>query len=107
MNNNGGINRFEGMTPEMRGNMPENGSCRTLQSRLKMIDFALTDTILYLDAYPDSKQALEYYRRLVSERERLAASINEKCGPITARDNGERDTWEWTSSPWPWEAEAN
>ena len=107
MNNNGGMNRFEGMTPEMRGSMPENGSCRTLQSRLNMIDFALTDTILYLDAYPDSKQALEYYRRLVSERERLAASINEKCGPITARDNGERDSWEWTSSPWPWEAEAN
>ena len=39
--------------------------------KLREIDFCLVETILYLDAYPDHPQALEYYHKLNAERSAL------------------------------------
>jgi len=82
-------------------------NCESLRSKLKTVDFALIDTALYLDVYPNCKKALEYYRALKKEREMLAEAINGKCGPITIRDNENATEWTWEKGPWPWEAEAN
>ena len=82
-------------------------NCHSLKSKLQTVDFAIVDTVLYLDAYPRNAQALEYYHKLVSEREALVKAINEKCGPICIRDNKSRTEWNWVEGPWPWEPEAN
>ena len=55
-------------------NRNSNG-CKTLQKRLQMIDFALADTILYLDAYPECSQALEYYHILLEQKDEVANAI--------------------------------
>ena len=81
-------------------------NCESLKAKLKTVDFAIIDTALYLDAYPNCKKALEHYRALVKERAMLAEAINGKCGPMTHRDN-EGSEWTWASGPWPWEADAN
>ena len=39
--------------------------------RLQAIDFALADLILYLNAYPNSAEALAYYHELREERKQL------------------------------------
>ena len=83
------------------------GCCSKLQKQLWELDFALVETTLYLDAYPDCKQALEYYHTLLREREAVAAVVNEQCGPITAAENKSRTEWSWIKSPWPWELDAN
>lgn len=82
-------------------------SCENLMNKLRMVDFAIIETALYLDAYPKCRKALEYYNELIKEREMLAEAAKRKYGPMTIRDNGSCDTWSWTEGPWPWEAEAN
>ena len=38
-----------------------------LMNKIHALSFALTETQLFLDTHPDCKQALEYYRRLVTD----------------------------------------
>ena len=33
---------------------------------LRKLDFCIQETVLYLDAYPDCRQALEYYRETLA-----------------------------------------
>ena len=80
---------------------------RDLLHRLQALDFSIYDTILYLDAYPDSADALAYYNKLLAEREELIRVLSREHGaPMTAFDNAGK-TWDWVNSPWPWEAAAN
>ena len=68
--------------------------------------FMAYEALLYLDAYPECKSALDYYCKLKEERRAVADAVNEKCGPITAMNNG-CSSWDWVKSPWPWEYGAN
>ena len=85
----------------------EQPRCKTLLRELQLLDFSIYDTVLYLDAYPDSKEALEYYKTLLRERQSLAEQYEENCGPLTI--GGIRNTayWDWAKLPWPWELGAN
>lgn len=87
--------------PDNNGNMDSR-----LMNKLRKVDFALVDTILYLDAYPHCKAAMEYYKNLLSERAVLLEKFAQKGIPLTAMSNYS-DSWNWTDSPWPWEYEAN
>ena len=54
--------------------MNHNGNrndCTAKLNKLRALDFALQETVLYLDAYPENKQALRYYHQLMKEREQL------------------------------------
>jgi spore coat protein JB len=82
-------------------------NCTALQRKLQAVDFAIVDTALYLDAYPNCKKALEYYQRLRHERDVLAETIHAQCGPTTAWQNESNNTWDWIEGPWPWQFEAN
>ncbi len=75
-----------------------------MQKKLQALDFSIVDVGLYLDAYPDSASALEYYGKLVAERERLAAQICAAGAPIIAREGAVTGKWKWTDGPWPWQA---
>ena len=92
-------------------NSNDNGACRSnsqsqLMNKLRKIDFALVDTILYLDAYPHCKTAMEYYKKLLSERKMILEKLEANGIPLTAMSNYS-DSWNWTDSPWPWEYDAN
>lgn len=78
-----------------------------LMKKLRMLDFAIQESALYLDAYPDNASALEYYDSMRSQREEVLAEYEKKYGPITIFGNIDTDSWRWTDEPWPWEAEAN
>lgn len=86
---------------------PQNHNSTALKDKLKAIDFALYDTILFLDAYPDCSKALSHYHKLLSERTRIAEALALSGSPVTNRDNKSTDTWYWTDGPWPWESNAN
>ncbi|MBQ7384506.1 MAG: spore coat protein CotJB [Clostridia bacterium] len=80
---------------------------KAMLKKLQMIDFAIVETVLYLDAYPNSSAALSYYHKLVSERNKLVDSLAKNGMPITNMDNSDTDNWLWTKGPWPWQSEAN
>lgn len=80
--------------------------CDQLIKRLRKVDFAIYDTVLYLDVYPDCGKAKEYYHKLIAEREELCRKINSDCFTLTANDV-KPGAWTWTKGPWPWECDAN
>jgi hypothetical protein len=47
---------------------------------LRALDFAIQETVLYLDAYPECRQALDYYHRLMEERKAAMAEYENACG---------------------------
>lgn len=77
--------------------------CKQLYAKLQRLDFAITELALYLDSYPDNAAALDYYRKLIAERETVATAYTQACGPMTIYDNNNPTLWEWGQSPWPWQ----
>ena len=84
-----------------------NGGAGSLLRRIQTEDFALYEVALYLDAYPTSQEALEYYHKLMQERDQVCDYYQKNCGPLTIYGNKSKTSWDWISAPWPWEADAN
>ena len=82
-------------------------NCKGLMRKLQVIDFAIIDASLYLDAYPECAAALDYYKRLVKEREEIRKIMNENGCPVTTVGGISDGKWSWVSGPWPWEPDAN
>jgi len=73
-----------------------------LLKRLMAADFALHETVLFLDTHPTNKKAMEYYKKMQSVREEIAEEFREKYGPLTYYEVKSAD-WNWTDYPWPWQ----
>ena len=83
-------------------------SCKQRMKKLQAIDFSMDEMVLYLDAYPESADAMRYYNALRAERAQLLSEMKASgCAPIVATDAAEQGRWDWTDAPWPWEPEAN
>lgn len=77
-----------------------------LMERLRKVEFALTEVCLYLDAYPECEEALEYYHKLVAMHEKLVEEY-QAYAPLTHMGNRSQKSWDWINSPWPWHYESN
>ena len=102
---NGDSNNRGGGTRQERG--CGTNDTKALMRKLQMVDFAIVETVLYLDAYPESKPALAYYHKLVDESKRLRESLSKAGKPINHMGNADTESWNWTKGPWPWELDAN
>ncbi len=69
--------------------------------QLQAYDFALYDTVLYLNAYPDSREALNAYNKYSRLAKRARDEYESKYGPLTLPK--EASNWNWTNGPWPWQ----
>ena len=78
------------------------GECHSLMNKLQKLDFAIQETVLYLDAYPDCCEALALYRQLVEQRCEVAKEYEKECGPLTGRGGKTEQYWDWVGTPWPW-----
>ena len=83
--------------------MDSDMSCKDLIKRIRELDFAILETALFLNAFPDNAEALSYYRELTCIYEKLREEYNVGCGPLTLYSNKSEDKWEWGNKPWPWE----
>ena len=90
-----------------RNQMTNHGNCRGDLQKLRALDFAIQETVLYLDAYPKNKQALAYYHKLIHERNELRAMYEKTCKPLSIYGNTNHSSWDWVEGPWPWEPDAN
>ena len=110
MNQNGGCgcgNHNHGGCGQNNGCGTDNGSCKRLMEQIRAVDFALYETVLYLDVYPDSCDALETYHKLKAQSKALHEEYESACGPLTAFGNQSSTSWDWMSKPFPWEYDAN
>ncbi|MDD4564428.1 MAG: spore coat protein CotJB [Eubacteriales bacterium] len=81
-------------------------SQKELLNKIRILEFVLHDTGLYLDTHPLDQEALRYYR---TNREMLDAAIDEYTsyyGPLTMDAVLSKNKWTWIEKPWPWEVEA-
>lgn len=88
---------------KMNSNCRNNGNGEALMQKLRQVDFALYDTILYLNAYPNCRKALAHYHTLMDMHKQLKEEYESTHGPVTAFGNKSKSSWDWTETPWPWE----
>ena len=77
------------------------GSSENLMKAYQAYSFAAYDALLYLDAYPEDKAALESYNKYQKMAQRAKAEYEMKYGPISP--HMEAKSWQWTDAPWPWQ----
>lgn len=78
-----------------------------LLKKIQEEDFALYETVLYLDTHPCDMSALEFYSKRRESLEKLKTEYQQKFGPLTIYGNEDCRHWNWVNKPWPWEKEAN
>ncbi len=76
-----------------------------LLSEIRALSFALVETNLYLDSHPECAEALAYFRRVRDELAEKTAAYERAFGPLTAMGATAEGSWDWISTPWPWESE--
>ena len=88
---------------------PISGGCpcekHSLLLELQEIDFAIVETTLYLNVYPDCCKAKEYLETMRAKRAKVAAEYESKHGMLTMYGVcGESSD---KCAPWPWQYAAN
>ena len=82
---------------------PMNEQAETL-TYIDSLGFACNDLGLYLDVYPDDKDAIELFNQYRINLNEYMTQYQSKYGPINkASDSLNNYPWRWNESPWPWE----
>lgn len=80
---------------------------KELLKRLSIMDFMLLDLGLYLNNNPDCKHGLALHNQVSRDATTIRKQYEENFGPLRMCVENHCDDWQWTKSPWPWEADAN
>ena len=80
---------------------------KALMNKIQAADFALYETVLYLDGHPTNRRALAYYKKQRDAAMSLRAEYEMKYGPLTIYANSDDNDFHLIDRPWPWEKEAN
>ena len=80
-----------------------NNTRECLLRAISVYSFMAYEAMLYLDAYPDCKEAIDCYNKYKRLENRTVMEYESKFGPLTAPN--EASSWEWTNGPWPWQTE--
>ena len=80
---------------------------RVLLNRIKVCDFVMVETGMFLDTHPTDKEALAFYQKHNDLYKTAKAEYILNYGPLMATDYDGGERWNWIDSPWPWEKEAN
>lgn len=68
---------------------------------IQELDFSIADLNLYLDVYPNDKQAYETFKKYTEECKRKKEYYTKVFGPLTLDEL--TDDYEWSTGVWPWE----
>lgn len=75
-----------------------------LLTYIDALGFSMTDLNLYLDIYPNDKNAINLFNQYRKEKESLLNQYESKFGPITLNsDSLNSFPWSWDDMPWPWD----
>lgn len=75
----------------------------SLMRQIMECEFICIDINLFLDTHPDDMRALSDYNCYAEQLEELKRMYVNNYGPLENFGNSiSRDSWKWTSQPWPW-----
>lgn len=75
-----------------------------LLNQWQQYNFALEDLNLYLDIYPNDRNALELYKKYLTISKDIKNKYESMYGPLyVSSDYVTNGNWKWIGSPWPWE----
>lgn len=67
--------------------------------------FAMIDLGLYLDIYPNDRNALSLFNTSLKKEKELITLYESKYGPMTLSSPVQTENYLWIRSPWPWEVQ--
>ncbi|MCI6277378.1 MAG: spore coat protein CotJB [Clostridium sp.] len=75
-----------------------------LLDEIKKYQFYAVELNLYLDNFPNSREALSDYKRISAKLDLIIKKYEERFGPLrNFGDASREDSLSWTIKPWPWE----
>ena len=102
-------NLFNNLYSEYKNYKPNDLKANSERENLIMqIDeqrFAIIEMNLYLDIYPNDKNALNKFNSYLRKEKELINLYESKYGPMTISSPVQTDNWLWNNSPWPWEVQ--
>lgn len=68
------------------------------------LTFAMIDLNLYLDVYPNDREALELFNQYRMQADEYTKKYESKYGPLELTSNSLNTfPWAWDNAPWSWE----
>ena len=102
-------NMFKNLYDEYKNLKPRkltaNSEREDMLMQIMEYTFAMIDLQLYLDMYPNDKDALKLFNTYLNNTKELTNMFEEKYGPLTIYSEVQRNNWLWDNSPWPWEVQ--
>nr|WP_243159259.1 spore coat protein CotJB [Clostridium sp. cel8] len=81
-------------------------SQKTLLQNIRQLEFASLDLNLYLDNFPDNKEALTAFNNCYKELNSSIKKYEKYYGPLLNFGFSQGNyPWNWINSPWPWESQ--
>ena len=75
-----------------------------LLTYVDVLTFAMIDLNLYLDVYPNDREALELFNQYRMQTDEYTKKYESKYGPLELTSNSLNTfPWAWDNAPWPWE----
>ena len=68
-----------------------------------IVDFVLTELMLYLDTHPDDRNAMEYFNYYAQIKNKMTKDFSMMYFPLTKDQAESTNRWRWGDAPLPWE----
>ncbi len=83
--------------------MANNNDKHRMLNDIGIVDFTLTELMLYLDTHPTCREAMEYFNHYARIKNKMVKDFSMMYYPLT-KDHAESSTeWRWGCAPLPWE----
>lgn len=73
-------------------------------TQLQALSFVRSELGMYLDTHPEDQEAFTLFQRYAEVERKARAEYEAKYGPLSQKAAAEQKRYNWTMSPWPWEA---
>ena len=74
-----------------------------LLKEIMAVQFALLETILYLNTHPDDRTVINLYNQYARRLMKLIHEYENNYGPLTTHHPESEKRWRWIDEPWPWQ----
>jgi spore coat protein JB len=76
-----------------------------LLQEIRELQFAVIETILYLNTHPRDRNVLELHNDLARSLMNKMHRYQEEYGPLVPTYPEADYPWQWINEPWPWQIE--
>ncbi len=70
---------------------------------IDVVSFQVIDTQLFLDSHPTDEEAIQYFNYFADLRRQGLSTYAQMYSPLTIDTAMPCESWDWATSPWPWE----